>query len=55
MGMSTSGKTYEELFETFDIALVVGGLIVIPHLRRAVAFMDECRAVDVDDGGCDES
>ena len=39
-----AGATDEELFETFDIALIVGGSIVIPHLRRAVAFIDECRA-----------
>ncbi|MDF1808937.1 MAG: carboxymuconolactone decarboxylase family protein [Phycisphaerales bacterium] len=38
-----NGATDEELFETFDIALIVGGSIVIPHLRRAVAFVDECR------------
>ena len=35
------GATKEELFETFTIALVVGGSIVIPHLRRAVAFLAE--------------
>ena len=35
------GATKEELFETFTVALVIGGSIVIPHLRRAVAFMDE--------------
>jgi AhpD family alkylhydroperoxidase len=39
-----AGATDEELFETFDIALIVGGSIVIPHLRRAVEFLDECRA-----------
>jgi len=39
-----SGATDEELWETFDISLVVGGSIMIPHLRRAVAFLDECRA-----------
>ena len=39
-----SGASDDELFETFDIALIVGGSIVIPHLRRAVAFLDECRA-----------
>jgi len=38
------GATDEELFETFDIALIVGGSIVIPHLRRAVAWVDECRS-----------
>lgn len=31
----------EELFEAFSVALVVGGSIVIPHLRRAVDFLDD--------------
>jgi AhpD family alkylhydroperoxidase len=31
----------EALFEAFSVALVVGGSIVIPHLRRAVALLDE--------------
>jgi len=35
------GVTDEELQEVFSIALIVGGSIVIPHLRRAVAFLDE--------------
>jgi AhpD family alkylhydroperoxidase len=35
------GVSEEELFETLSIGLVVGGSIVIPHLRRAVALMDE--------------
>lgn len=39
-----AGASDEELFETFDIALIVGGSIVIPHMRRAVAFVDECRS-----------
>ena len=34
----------DELFETFSVALVVGGSIVIPHLRRAVRTLDELRA-----------
>jgi len=38
------GATKEELFETFSIALIVGGSIVIPHLRRAVAFLGEVEA-----------
>ena len=29
------GVTREEFYETFNVALVVGGSIVIPHLRRA--------------------
>ena len=33
----------EELFETFSVGLVVGGSIVIPHLRRAVATLEELR------------
>lgn len=37
------GVTDEELFETFSVALVVGGSIVIPHLRRAVERLDEIR------------
>ena len=35
------GVTREEFFETFNVALVVGGSITIPHLRRAVATLDE--------------
>ncbi len=38
------GATRQELYETFTIALVVGGSIVIPHLRRAVAFLEEAMA-----------
>ena len=38
------GVTDEEMFETFSIGLVVGGSIVIPHLRRAVATLDELRS-----------
>jgi AhpD family alkylhydroperoxidase len=34
----------EQLFETFSVGLVVGGSIVIPHLRRAVATLDELRS-----------
>lgn len=34
------GVSDVELFEVFSVALVVGGSIVIPHLRRAVAFLD---------------
>jgi AhpD family alkylhydroperoxidase len=35
------GVSDKEFFETFHIALVVAGSIVIPHLRRAVDFLDE--------------
>jgi hypothetical protein len=30
-----------ELFDSFAVGLVVGGSIVIPHLRRAVARLEE--------------
>ncbi len=32
------GVSTEELFEVFSVASVVGGTIVIPHLRRAVEY-----------------
>lgn len=35
------GATKDELYEAFNIALIVGGSIVIPHLRYAVEKMDE--------------
>ncbi|HSJ25999.1 MAG TPA: carboxymuconolactone decarboxylase family protein [Longimicrobiales bacterium] len=38
------GLSDEEILETLSIGLVVGGSIVIPHLRRAVATLDELRA-----------
>ncbi len=39
-----AGCSDEELYECFNIALVVGGSIVIPHLRHAVETLDMCRA-----------
>lgn len=38
-----AGCSDEELWECFDVALIVGGSIVIPHLRRGVEFLDLCR------------
>lgn len=37
------GCTDAELFDCFNVALVVGGSIVIPHLRHAVESLDICR------------
>ncbi len=37
------GVTEAEFFDIFSVALVVGGSIVIPHLRRAVAFLDQLK------------
>ena len=41
-----AGVTRDEFFECFSVALVVGGSIVIPHLRRAVDFLDQLEASD---------
>lgn len=41
-----------EITEAMTIALVVGGSIVIPHLRRATALVDEL--VGTARGGCDQ-
>lgn len=44
------GKCHEEgvqsaeLYEAFSIATIVGGTIVIPHLRRAVEYWDALQA-----------
>jgi AhpD family alkylhydroperoxidase len=38
------GVTDAEFHEAFAVALVVGGSIVIPHLRRAVARLEELPA-----------
>ena len=35
-----AGVNRDEFFEAFSVGLVVGGSIVIPHLRRAVDFLD---------------
>ena len=35
-----AGVTRAEMFEAFSVGLVVGGSIVIPHMRRAVDFLD---------------
>jgi AhpD family alkylhydroperoxidase len=38
--------TREEMIEVFNVALVVGGSIVIPHLRRGFETMDEALRED---------
>jgi len=35
------GASDEQMMEIFNVGLIVGGSIVIPHLRRAVALLDE--------------
>lgn len=39
-----AGWTDEELYDAFNVALVVGGSIVIPHLRHAVETLDLARS-----------
>lgn len=38
-----AGWSDEELYEAFNVALVVGGSIVIPHLRHAVESLGLAR------------
>jgi AhpD family alkylhydroperoxidase len=37
------GVSDEEFFEALNVALVVGGSITIPHIRKAVDTFDQCR------------
>ena len=39
-----AGWTDEELHDAFNVSLVVGGSIVIPHLRHAVETLDLYKA-----------
>jgi AhpD family alkylhydroperoxidase len=39
------GVTDPELYDAFSVGLVVGGSIVVPHLRRAVAYLDELNSM----------
>jgi len=39
-----AGWLDEELYDTLNIALVVGGSIVIPHLRHAIETIDLIRS-----------
>jgi len=40
------GLTKEEVMEALSIATLVGGTIVIPHLRRAYEFWEALEATD---------
>ena len=41
-----SGLSRAEVVEALSIATLVGGTIVIPHLRRAYEFWDELEAME---------
>jgi AhpD family alkylhydroperoxidase len=49
------GKSFEagvgrkEVFEVFSIAMVIGGSIVVPHLRRAVEYWEELEKQGITD------
>ncbi|GAB2474212.1 MAG: carboxymuconolactone decarboxylase family protein [Cytophagales bacterium] len=36
-----AGVSRKEVFEVFSIGMIIGGSIVIPHLRRAVEYWEE--------------
>lgn len=36
-----AGVSRKEVFEVFSISMIIGGSIVIPHLRRAVEYWEE--------------
>ncbi len=40
-----AGVSDPEFFEAFNVGLIVGGSIVVPHLRRAVEALEECRGL----------
>ena len=40
------GVTRAEIFETLSIGLIVGGSIVVPHMRRAVARWTEIEGLE---------
>jgi AhpD family alkylhydroperoxidase len=41
-----AGWTNDELYDALNVALVVGGSIVIPHLRHAFDTIDQLRGED---------
>jgi AhpD family alkylhydroperoxidase len=42
-----AGWSDDELYDALNVALVVGGSIVIPHFRHAVATIDAIRANEI--------
>jgi AhpD family alkylhydroperoxidase len=47
------GLSDAELHDALNVALVVGGSIVIPHLRHAFATIEQLRAVESEGGSLD--
>jgi AhpD family alkylhydroperoxidase len=50
-----AGVNRDEMFEAFSVGLVVGGSIVIPHLRRAVDFLDRLEQGEAAPGAHDHA
>jgi alkylhydroperoxidase/carboxymuconolactone decarboxylase family protein YurZ len=42
----TEGVNKEQINEALSIATLVGGTIVIPHLRRAYDYLDELETLN---------
>ncbi|MFA9496401.1 MAG: carboxymuconolactone decarboxylase family protein [Candidatus Bathyarchaeota archaeon] len=43
------GATNNELYESLNVSLIVGGSITIPHIRRAFETLDACREMQKTD------
>ncbi|MEX0360751.1 MAG: carboxymuconolactone decarboxylase family protein [Allomuricauda sp.] len=41
-----TGANKEEVMETLSIATLIGGTIVIPHLRRAYEYWEELESIE---------
>src|SRR5438132_20009 len=47
-----AGVTREQFMDAFNVALVVGGSITIPHLRRAAERLDNYAPIERSGNGC---
>ena len=41
---TAAGNSRKEIVDAMSVGLVVGGTIVVPHLRRAIEFLDDLAA-----------
>jgi AhpD family alkylhydroperoxidase len=41
-----AGITKAEIFEVFSISMLIGGSIVVPHLRRAAEYWEELEKIN---------
>jgi AhpD family alkylhydroperoxidase len=47
------GVSEDELLEALNVALIVGGSITIPHIRRAIDAFDQCKERQRNGGNID--